>query len=36
MLPLDQPKTGAQSFPMADVVTVLDPKVDENNEPAVV
>jgi len=36
MLPLDQPKSGAQSFPMADVVTVLDPKVDENNEPAVV
>lgn len=34
MLPPDQGKPGA--FPMADVITILDPKVEENNEPAVV
>jgi small subunit ribosomal protein S3e len=34
MLPADQGKPGA--FPMADVITILDPKTEENNEPAVV
>jgi small subunit ribosomal protein S3e len=34
MLPIEQPKPNA--FPMADLVTILDPKVPENNEPAVV
>lgn len=31
MLPEDAGKPGA--FPMADIVKVLDPKVEENNEP---
>jgi len=32
-LPVDQPKS-TQHFPMADLITVLEPKVPENNEPA--
>lgn len=36
MLPPDQPRTGTHANPMPDVVKVLDPKVEENFEPAVV
>mmetsp|Transcript_22982 Transcript_22982/g.39104 ORF Transcript_22982/g.39104 Transcript_22982/m.39104 type:complete len:225 (+) Transcript_22982:69-743(+) len=35
MLPEDQPRF-KNSHPMADSIKVLDPKVEENNEPAVV
>lgn len=35
MCPPDQPKSGKPT-PMPDVVKVLDPKVDENFEPAIV